>query len=85
MHDSPILTPNAADNDPSFQSENEWYLEFIDVDREICFTLVDASKVLKLKSLENLACAKITELMTGKPIKSMRGFFEFVACSNNAA
>ena len=82
MQERPIAISEVEGN---LVFKDEWFFEYIDVDRETCFSLVEAAKALKLRSLENLACAKITEIMTGKSLKLMRGFYEFIACTNKTA
>ena len=54
---------------------NEWYANFVDLEQEILFELILASNFMDIKSLLELACAKVASLVKGMTIPETRKFF----------
>ena len=51
---------------------NEWYANFVDLDQEVLFELILASNFMDIKSLLELACAKVASLIKGMTIPETR-------------
>ena len=54
---------------------SEWYANFVNLDQEILFELILAANFMDIKSLLELACAKVASLIKGKTIPETRKFF----------
>ena len=54
---------------------NEWYANFVDLEQEVLFELILASNFMDIKSLLELACAKVASLVKGMTIPETRQFF----------
>ena len=52
-----------------------WYAQYIDLEQEILFELIMAANYLDIKSLLELACAKVASLIKNKSIQEIRKFF----------
>ncbi len=54
---------------------SQWYADFVNVDQEILFELILAANFLNIKSLHELACAKLASHINGMAITEIRQFF----------
>ena len=54
---------------------SQWYADFVNVDQEILFELILAANFMDIKSLLELACAKIASLIKGMTIPEIREYF----------
>uniref|UniRef100_A0A7S3MZK2 SKP1-like protein n=1 Tax=Strombidium inclinatum TaxID=197538 RepID=A0A7S3MZK2_9SPIT len=54
---------------------NEWYANFVNLEQEVLFELIMAANFMDIKSLLELACAKVASLIKGKTIPEIRRFF----------
>ena len=67
--DKPLRSNNLAD------VVNQFYADFVDLDQEVLFELILAANFMDIKSLLELACAKVASLIKGKTIPETRKFF----------
>ncbi len=51
-----------------------WYAEFIDLDQEILFELINAANFLEIKSLIELGCAKVASSIKKRSIPEIRRY-----------
>ena len=54
---------------------SQWYADFIDVDQEILFELTLAAKIMDIKSLLDLTCAKISSHTKGMTNSEIREYY----------
>lgn len=54
---------------------SEWYANFVNIDQEVLFELILAANFMDIKSLLELACAKVASLIKGMTIPEIREFF----------
>ena len=54
---------------------NDWYAQFVNIDQEVLFELILAANFMDIKSLLELACAKVASLIKGMTIPEIREFF----------
>ena len=54
---------------------DKWYADYINLEQEILFELIMASNYLDIKSLLELACAKVASMIKNKSIEEIRKFF----------
>ena len=54
---------------------NEWYANFVNLEQEVLFELIMAANFLDIKSLLELACAKVSSIIKGMTIPEMRKYF----------
>ena len=54
---------------------NDWYANFVNIDQEVLFELILAANFMDIKSLLELACAKVASLIKGMTIPEIREFF----------
>ena len=54
---------------------SDWYANFVNLDQEVLFELILAANFMDIKSLLELACAKVASLIKGKTIPETRKFF----------
>ena len=52
-----------------------WYAEFVNLEQEVLFELILAANFMDIKSLLELACAKVASLIKGMTIPQIREFF----------
>ena len=52
-----------------------WFANFVDVDQDMLFELIMAANYLDIKSLLDLACAKVASQIKNKSVKEIRQFF----------
>jgi S-phase kinase-associated protein 1 len=52
-----------------------WYAEFVNLEQEVLFELILAANFMDIKSLLELACAKVASLMNGMTIPQVREYF----------
>ncbi|TYZ62807.1 hypothetical protein PybrP1_007785 [[Pythium] brassicae (nom. inval.)] len=61
---------------------SDWYADFVDVkpeDQELLFELILAANYLDIKSLLDLACAKVATMIKGKTPEEIRATFGITA------
>jgi len=56
----------------------EWYSNFVSVEREVLFELILAANYLDVKPLLDLTCAKVASLIKGKTPEEIRNTFNIV-------
>lgn len=54
---------------------NHWYASFVQIEQEELFELILAANFMDIKSLLELACAKVASLIKGMTIPEIRDFF----------
>ena len=54
---------------------SDWYANFVNLDQEVLFELILAANFLDIKSLLELACAKVASMIKGMSIQETRKFF----------
>ena len=54
---------------------SDWYADFVNLDQEVLFELILAANFLDIKSLLELACAKVASMIKGMSIQETRKFF----------
>ena len=54
---------------------NEWYADYVNVEQELLFELILAANFLDIKSLLELACAKVASVIKGMTIPEIRDYF----------
>jgi S-phase kinase-associated protein 1 len=54
---------------------SEWYANFVNIEQEVLFELILAANFMDIKSLLELACAKVASLIKGMSIPEIRDFF----------
>ena len=54
---------------------NEWYADYVNVEQELLFELILAANFLDIKSLLELACAKVASVIKGMSIPEIRDYF----------
>ena len=54
---------------------NEWYANFVNLEQEVLFELIMAANFLDIKSLLELACAKVSSIIKGMTIPEIRKYF----------
>ena len=57
----------------------EWYNNFVDVEKEMLFALVAAANYLDIKELLDLTCLAVSILIKGKSAKELREMFNIEA------
>ena len=67
--EKPLRSSNLAD------VAGEWYANFVNLEQELLFELIMASNFMDIKSLLELACAKVASMIKGKTIPEIRKFF----------
>ena len=67
--DTPLRTSNLGD------VVNEWYANFVNLPQEVLFELIVAANFMDIKSLLELACAKVASLIKDMSIQEIRNFF----------
>ena len=54
---------------------NEWYAGYVNLDNETLFELILASNFMDIKSLLELACAKVASMIKGMTVPEIRELF----------
>ena len=54
---------------------DQWFADYINLEQEVLFELIMASNYLDIKSLLELACAKVASLIKNKSVQEIRKFF----------
>ena len=54
---------------------NEWYADYVNVEQELLFELILAANFLDIKSLLELAFAKVASVIKGMSIPAIRDYF----------
>lgn len=54
---------------------SDWYANFVNLDQEVLFELILAANFMDIKSLLELACAKVASMIKGMSIQETRKFF----------
>ena len=67
--EKPLKTDNLRDIVP------EWYADFVDVEQETLFEIILAANYLDIKSLLELAWAKVATMIKGKSVSEVRNLF----------
>nr|CCA15417.1 Skp1like protein putative [Albugo laibachii Nc14] len=57
---------------------SEWDANFVDVEQELLFELILAANYMDIKSLLDLACAKVASMIKGKTPQEIRDTFNIV-------
>lgn len=65
----PLPSPNLLD------VTDEWDVNFISIDLDSVFDLINAANYLDIKQLLDLSCAKIASTMKGKSAEEIRAIF----------
>jgi len=55
---------------------SEWDCEYVDIEQEMIFHIILAANYLDIKSLLDLACAKIASMIKGRTVKEIRAQFD---------
>ena len=55
-----------------------WYAEFVDLDQELLFEIVNAANYMEMKPLLDLTCAAVASLIKGKSPADIRKTFNIV-------
>jgi len=56
----------------------EWYADFVDVEKDILFELILAANYMDCKPLMDLTCATIASMIKGNTPEEIRKIFNFV-------
>jgi S-phase kinase-associated protein 1 len=56
----------------------KWDAEFLEVDQATLYGLIEAANYLNIKSLLDLTCQAIADMMTGKTLEEIRKTFDIV-------
>lgn len=57
---------------------SDWDANFVDVEQELLFELILAANYMDIKSLLDLACAKVASMIKGKTPQEIRETFNIV-------
>lgn len=57
---------------------SDWDANFVDIEQEILFELILAANYMDIKSLLDLACAKVASMIKGKTPQEIRETFNIV-------
>ncbi|KEH36015.1 putative S-phase kinase-associated protein [Medicago truncatula] len=65
----------SSDGKPSEDDLEDWDAEFVKVDKGTLFNLIDAANYLEIKSLLDLTCQTVADMMKGKTPEEIRNTF----------
>jgi S-phase kinase-associated protein 1 len=57
---------------------DEWFVQYLNAEKDVLFELIKASNYLDISSLLELSSAKVATMIKGKPIQEIRDFFNIV-------
>ena len=58
--------------------EDQWYVNYINVEHDVLFEIIMASNTLDITPVIELACAKLGSQMKGKSVQEFRKHFNIV-------
>ncbi len=75
---APEIIKPLVDTDMTKVVEDQWYVNYINVEHDVLFELIMASNYLDVTPVIELACAKLGSEMKGKSVKEFRKHFNIV-------
>ena len=57
---------------------DEWFVGYLNAEKDVLFELIKASNYLDINSLLELSSAKVATMIKGRPIQEIRDFFNIV-------